>query len=304
MNSKQQQRHEHEEDDSPTANKRVRSDGVRRVARRFPEPENAARTTTVPEPRSRQGGEFRAMAISDEMKGGVRLSVEETTTEQRQQQQQKQHYPQQQEQEQQNRQHNYQQQREKLGLSSRNDEPLPSGLWDPSRIEVQSLPAFFPRNMLQWERFPLEDLPTVLERISAKLSTSSGEDGEELCVVQASPTDDPLSAKITARRGEIELYLVFFREKNDDCGEVSMSVQRTKGDDMVANVYIRRLVDIAKGIDEEGDNAVPADDNDFLGIMDLGDTALIKFHDAYKRHDRCSPLLQDESSQLWQALCQ
>merc|ERR1719313_2840890 len=108
MNSNQQQQYNEHFDNSPAANKRVRRDGPNnrdgRVARRFPEPENAARTTTLSTPRSRQGSEFRAMVISDEMKG-ARLSVEDTAEQQRQQQK---HYPQQQ----QLQKHHYQQQQQ------------------------------------------------------------------------------------------------------------------------------------------------------------------------------------------------
>merc|ERR1711907_462536 len=204
------------------------------------------------------------------------------------------------------KQHNQQREQKQLVITSEKVEPSPFGLWDPSQIQVQHLPAFFPRNKLQWERFPLEDLPIVLDRISSRLLSASSDNGDdERYIVRASPTDEPLSAKITAVRGDVELYLVFFRE-ND--GTVSMSVQRLKGDHMVANVYVRRLVDIAKGLDVDADDyddhseGNNDDDDNFLRRMNPDDNAIMKFNDACQNFNHSSSLLQDESQQL-RTLC-
>lgn len=122
-----------------------------------------------------------------------------------------------------------------------NTESKPCFGWDVSQIRVQNLPMYFPREMIQWE-FPSHDLPDVLERISIQLRDSS---------VQASLSHEPLSAKLQTCHENAELYLVFF---NEPSGTVSMSVQRHKGDHMVANRCIQRLVDAAKGVLAEGGN--------------------------------------------------
>jgi len=111
--------------------------------------------------------------------------------------------------------------------------------WNTSQIQLQSLPMYFPREMIHWE-FASQELPTVLGRISKHLRESS---------VQANFIEMPLSAKLQTCRENAELYLVFF---NEPSGMVSMSVQRHKGDNMAATQCIRRLVDAAKGI--LGDN--------------------------------------------------
>merc|ERR1711907_94701 len=92
--------------------------------------------------------------------------------------------------------HNQQREQKQLVITSEKVEPSPFGLWDPSQIQVQHLPAFFPRNKLQWERFSREDLPTVLDRISSRLLSASSDNGDdERYIVRASPTDEPLSAR-------------------------------------------------------------------------------------------------------------
>ncbi len=113
--------------------------------------------------------------------------------------------------------------------------------WDVSQIQIQTLPMYFPRDMIHWE-FPPQDLPEVLQRISKHLREYS---------VQASFSESPLSAKLQTCCENSELYLVFF---NEPSGMVSMSVQRHKGDQIAANQCIRRLVDAAKGVLGENDN--------------------------------------------------
>lgn len=127
-------------------------------------------------------------------------------------------------------------------------ESQPSFGWDKSRIcveNVQKLPMFFPKDMIQWE-FSSEDLFDVLERISKQFRESS---------IQASLIHEPLSAKLQTCHENAELYLVFF---NNPSGMVSMSLQRHKGDHIVANRFIRQLVDAAKGElsanDKDGSN--------------------------------------------------
>jgi len=134
-----------------------------------------------------------------------------------------------------------------------NTETQPCLGWNISQIRIQNLPMYFPRNMILWEFSP-QDLPDVLERISKHLRDSS---------VQASYSEEPLSAKLQTCRENAELYLVFF---NEPSGAVSMSVQRHKGDHVAANQCIRRLVAAAKGVLGE-------DDNDRNNTDDL-DTAL------------------------------
>jgi hypothetical protein len=128
-----------------------------------------------------------------------------------------------------------------------NKESQPCFGWDVSKIQIQNVPLYFPRDMLQWENFPFQDLPQVLERISMEMRKSS---------VQASLIHEPLSAKLQTCHENVELYLVFFRENNNmsDDGTVSMSVQRHKGDHYAANKCIQRLIDAAKGLHEEEDD--------------------------------------------------
>jgi hypothetical protein len=126
-----------------------------------------------------------------------------------------------------------------------NKESQPCFGWDISKIQIENVPLYFPRDMLQWENFPFQDLPRVLERISMEMRKSS---------VQASLIHEPLSAKLQTCHENVELYLVFFRENttnSDDDGTVSMSVQRHKGDHYAANKCIQRLVNAAKGLHEE-----------------------------------------------------
>lgn len=116
-----------------------------------------------------------------------------------------------------------------------NMESQPCFGWNTSKISVQTLPMYFPRDLIQWE-FPSPDLPEVLERISKELRASS---------IQAALSHEPLSAKLETCHENAELYLVFFNDRNST---ISMSVQRHKGDHVGANRCIRRLVDAAKGI--------------------------------------------------------
>jgi hypothetical protein len=96
--------------------------------------------------------------------------------------------------------------------------------------------------------FLQKELPDILTRVSFTLRGSS---------IQASLCNDPLSAKLQTCEN-VELYLVFFQERPSrrrasiDPGEkvMYMSVQRHKGDQMIANQYIHGLVDAAKGIAE------------------------------------------------------
>ena len=137
-----------------------------------------------------------------------------------------------------------------------NTESQPCFGWDISKIQIEPVPFYFPRDMLQWENFPFQDLPRVLERISMEMRKSS---------VQASLIHEPLSAKLQTCHENVELYLVFFRENttnSDDDGTVSMSVQRHKGNQYAANKCIQRLVDAAKGLHEEEDDDDDDDDND------------------------------------------
>lgn len=127
-----------------------------------------------------------------------------------------------------------------------NTESRPCFGWDFAKIQIQDLPMYFPRDMIQWE-FPSEQLPVVLQRLSKRLRASS---------IQASLSHEPLSAKLQTCHECAELYLVFFNEPN---GTVSMSVQRHKGCQMVSNKCIRHLVDAAKGIlPEEEDESNPS----------------------------------------------
>jgi hypothetical protein len=125
--------------------------------------------------------------------------------------------------------------------------------WDTSQIQIQNLPMYFPRDMIQWE-FSTQDLPVVLERISKHLRDSS---------IQASFRETPLSANLQTCRENAELYIVFF---NEPSGTVSMSVQRHKGDHVAANQCLRRLVEAAKGVLGE-------DESDYNKANDL-DTAV------------------------------
>jgi len=129
-----------------------------------------------------------------------------------------------------------------------NTETQPPRGWNTSQIRIQNLPMYFPRNMIHWE-FPPQELPNVLERITKFLRESS---------VQASFSEEPLSAKLQTCRGNAELYLVFFNEPN---GTVSMSVQRHKGDHLAANQCLRHLVDAAKGILGDGESDRSKDTN-------------------------------------------
>ena len=131
-------------------------------------------------------------------------------------------------------------------------ESRPVTCWDVSETRIQNLPMYFPRDMLQCD-FRSKDLPQVLENIALELRKSS---------IQASLIHEPLSAKLQTCHENVELYLVFFRESstctgNEDDGKVSMSVQRHKGDHMVANCVVQRLVNAAKGVsieDDDGDD--------------------------------------------------
>jgi len=120
--------------------------------------------------------------------------------------------------------------------------------WNTSQIEIQNLPMYFPRDMIQWE-FSTQDLPVVLERISKHLRDSS---------IQASFRETPLSANLQTCRENAELYIVFF---NEPSGTVSMSVQRHKGDHVAANQCLRRLVEAAKGVlgEDESDYNIAND---------------------------------------------
>jgi hypothetical protein len=119
--------------------------------------------------------------------------------------------------------------------------------WNFPTIQVLDLPMYFPLTSIQYE-FPRRDLYDILTRLSLKIRGSS---------IQASLCDNPLSAKLQTCEN-VELYLVFFQERptrkraNIDDGEkvMHMSVQRHKGDQMVANQYIHGLVDTAKGVDD------------------------------------------------------
>jgi len=138
-----------------------------------------------------------------------------------------------------------------------NTESLPCFGWDISKIQIQNLPLYFPHGMLQWQ-FPLRDLPQILGRIAMQLRASS---------VQASLVHRPLSAKLQTCHENVELYLVFFRENttrgdDDDDAVVSMSIQRHKGDHMVANRCIQHLVDAAKGVQREESDEIKAMDTD------------------------------------------
>ena len=103
-----------------------------------------------------------------------------------------------------------------------NTESQPCFGWDISKIQIEPVPFYFPRDMLQWENFPFQDLPRVLERISREMRQSS---------VQASLIHEPLSAKLQTCHENVELYLVFFRENttnSDDDGTVSMVFNVTR----------------------------------------------------------------------------
>lgn len=130
--------------------------------------------------------------------------------------------------------------------------------WNMSQIQVQKFPMYFPRDMIQWE-FPTRDLPVVLERITKELRESS---------IQASLIHEPLSAKLQTCQENAEIYLVFFTDRNDT---VSMSLQRHKGDHMVANRWIRHLVDAAKGVLSGNDSAgtKPVTASDVLALERL-----------------------------------
>jgi hypothetical protein len=118
--------------------------------------------------------------------------------------------------------------------------------WNKNAMEVQLLPMYFPKNNLNYE-FPAEQLDGVMDRISELLRESS---------IQAKLRDNPLSAFLQTCEN-IEFYLVFFFEKPDRRKPNSMdpkkrktylSVQRHKGDQMIANRYIQGIVDAAKGV--------------------------------------------------------
>jgi len=242
---------EKQNEDDASRNVRPLRRGPNRVRRinKLPEPDNVL---TPPLPPS-EGAQFRAMAIQQ---SGPQLDVQsatpgsvKTATIFPPPEQQKKKLAQLQL----SQKKNLEEEEKSVQQLVVNTESRPCFSWDISKIQIQNLPLYFPRDMLQWERFPLKDLPQVLERISSQFRESS---------VQASLIHEPLSAKLQTCHDNVELYLVFFRESmmSGDDDDVSMSVQRHKGDHMIASRFIQHLVDAAKGIQVEG--------NDEHGTMD------------------------------------
>ena len=118
--------------------------------------------------------------------------------------------------------------------------------WNKDEIVVQELPMFFPSTNLNYE-FKGSELGTVLSRVTSLLRKLS---------IQADLRHSPLSAYLQTVEN-VEFYLVFFHERSsrrrataaDPSSRIMyMSVQRHKGDQIIANQYINQIVEAAKGV--------------------------------------------------------
>jgi hypothetical protein len=123
--------------------------------------------------------------------------------------------------------------------------------WNKDEIVVQEQPMYFPSNNLNYE-FHGKELIIVLNRISALFRKLS---------IQANLRNSPLSAYLQTCEN-IEFYLVFFTERSSrrrdatvdpSSRKMFMSVQRHKGDQMIANHYLNEIVEAAKGVGLEMD---------------------------------------------------
>jgi hypothetical protein len=126
------------------------------------------------------------------------------------------------------------------------DQEVPSTAWIYDSLEIQQLPMYFPTNNLNYE-FPVSELEGVLNRLAKLFRKLS---------IQAKFRDSPLSAFLQTCEN-VEFYLVFFHERvtrrnptsmDPDSRKVFMSVQRHRGDQMVANKYFHELIGAARGV--------------------------------------------------------
>jgi hypothetical protein len=135
------------------------------------------------------------------------------------------------------------------------DEDVPSVSWHVESADIQQVPMYFPTSNLNFE-FPAAELDDVLDRLAKLFRKLS---------IQANFRDRPLSAFLQTCEN-IEFYLVFFHERvtrrypnsmDPKSRRVFISLQRHRGDQMIANQYFHELIDAAKGVGIEESSTKP-----------------------------------------------
>jgi hypothetical protein len=119
--------------------------------------------------------------------------------------------------------------------------------WVMDSLHIQPIPMHFPTSNLHYE-FSGGDLEDVLNRLAKVFRQLS---------IQTSFRSSPLSAFLQTCQ-HVALYLVFFQERVTQRNSTSvdsnynhklfMSVQRYRGDQLVANRYIQAFIEAARGV--------------------------------------------------------
>jgi hypothetical protein len=103
---------------------------------------------------------------------------------------------------------------------------------------VRTLPKYHPSKKLLKNPMSMKTLGDVINRLQQCIRSMS---------IQASYTNSPLSAKLQTPEN-CEFYLDFWKSSTGN--EFYIDIQRRRGDHLIANMYIRKLLDAAKEFDE------------------------------------------------------